>query len=596
MSDSQTEKNDKADYEQGEARSNGEEETQVTSVGPFMLGKTLGVGATGKVKLGVHKTTGFKVAIKIISKKLLDTKPGQKRKIDREIAIMKLLRHPNVLRLYDVYESSTHLFLILEYVDGGELFDYLVQKGSLSLDEAKQFLGDIITGLEYCHAHLICHRDLKPENLLLTGDKKCIKIADFGMASILKPGSLLVTSCGSPHYASPEIVRGEEYDGRGSDIWSCGVILYALVTGSLPFDDDNIRNLLLKVKSGVYPDLAELIQRMLTIDPQKRITIPEIKTHAWIVKKRAILWPSAPTTEELYEPLPIESINEDIIKNLKSLGWEGSELFDSLNSKDLNMPKVFCKLLSDWNNLPASSLYQVDSPNTERSLHSSPGSHRNIPSLSMTKKSSSRRRSDSSHLKYSSKVSSSPRGSHASVHFATPRVVTTKTRLHRSGGNPKKKKSLGTRTHGDSGADSEEVTEDETPSIIIHNIPKEKKSKQYDDLNSPILSSLPKKSWFSTLFGNSKEKQGVQGFGIHTMKSLHSVQEELSRCFEALTVKAKISRTKFKAKFTKEKQTVKFFVEITQLENGHFVNFVFLSGKTEIYTFLCYTMKQKLTL
>ena len=134
----------------------------------------------------------------------------------------------------------------MEHVEGGELFDYLVKRGRLSETEAVVFFQQIVMGVEYCHQHLICHRDLKPENLLLDKNKK-VKVADFGMASLQVPTKLLETSCGSPHYACPEIIKGIRYDGPPADIWSCGVILYALVTGNLPFDDENIRKLLNKV-------------------------------------------------------------------------------------------------------------------------------------------------------------------------------------------------------------------------------------------------------------------------------------------------------------------------------------------------------------
>lgn len=186
--------------------------------------------------------------------------------VEREIAIMKLIEHPHVLHLYDVYENKKYLcveetlqilrnllircsYLILEHVSGGELFDYLVKKGRLTPKEARKFFRQIISALDFCHAHNICHRDLvrfytlfqlrttqnirlqKPENLLL--DDRCnIKVADFGMASLQVEGSMLETSCGSPHYACPEVIRGEKYDGRKADVWSCGVILYALLVVS----------------------------------------------------------------------------------------------------------------------------------------------------------------------------------------------------------------------------------------------------------------------------------------------------------------------------------------------------------------------------
>jgi BR serine/threonine kinase len=192
---------------------------------------------------------------------------------------MKLIEHPNVLRLYDVYESKKFLYLMLEHVSGGELFDYLVKKSRLSVKEARKFFKQIISALDFCHSHLICHRDLKPENLLLD-DKFNIKIADFGMASLQVDGSMLETSCGSPHYACPEVIRGEKYDGRKADVWSCGVILYALLVGALPFDDDNLKQLLEKIKKGnfsipayVSADCQDLLRRMIEVDPNKRLSV-----------------------------------------------------------------------------------------------------------------------------------------------------------------------------------------------------------------------------------------------------------------------------------------------------------------------------------
>jgi len=222
---------------------------KVTCVGPYELRKTLGTGSTGVVKLGIHMETGFSVAVKIISKESLKMDKDLQEKVEREIAIMKLVSHPHVLTLYDVYESEHNLFLVLEHVEGGELFDYLVSRGRLPVSEALVFFQQIISAVDFCHHHYICHRDLKPENLLLDGCKN-IKIADFGMASLQLRGSMLDTSCGSPHYASPEVVRGEKYDGRAADVWSCGVILFALLTGCLPFDDEDIQKLLMKVKVG----------------------------------------------------------------------------------------------------------------------------------------------------------------------------------------------------------------------------------------------------------------------------------------------------------------------------------------------------------
>lgn len=264
-------------------------------IGPFILGETLGEGSTGKVKLAIHKDTNQKVAIKIINKSILTNKPSLRRKVEREIAVMKLINHKHVIRLFDVLQTKKYLFLIIEHVEGGELFDYIVNKGRLSTEEAYQIFRQIIIGVEYCHNNLICHRDLKPENLLLDRNNN-IKIADFGMASLMEEGTLLETSCGSPHYASPEVVKGLRYNGMEADVWSCGVVLFALLTGRLPFDDDNLQNLLKKVKAGVYQmpsflsdDVKDLIMRMLAMDPDKRIKIKEIKRHPWWKNMEATL-------------------------------------------------------------------------------------------------------------------------------------------------------------------------------------------------------------------------------------------------------------------------------------------------------------------
>ena len=196
-------------------------------VGDYILGQLLGEGTTGKVKLAVHKETGEEVAVKIIKKSMFEVKPDLERKIRREIALMRLLDHPHIMKLIGVCESPRHLYIILEYEKHGELFDYLVSRRRLSPEVALNFFRQMIYGLEYLHSHGICHRDLKPENILLD-EFDHIKIADFGFARWMRT-SLAETSCGSPHYAAPEVIRGERYDGRLSDIWSCGVILFALL-------------------------------------------------------------------------------------------------------------------------------------------------------------------------------------------------------------------------------------------------------------------------------------------------------------------------------------------------------------------------------
>lgn len=325
-------------------------------VGPYRLEKTLGKGQTGLVKLGVHCVLGKKVAIKIINREKLSESVLMK--VEREIAIMKLIDHPHVLGLSDVYENKKYLYLILEHVSGGELFDYLVKKGRLTPKEARKFFRQIISALDFCHSHSICHRDLKPENLLLD-EKNNIKIADFGMASLQPAGSMLETSCGSPHYACPEVIRGEKYDGRKADVWSCGVILYALLVGALPFDDDNLRQLLEKVKRGVFhiphfvpPDCQSLLRGMIEINPERRLTLSEINRHPWVTAGgKGELELELPMMEVVQtHVIPSASaVDPDVLNAICSLGCfkEKEKLIQELLSANHNTEKVIYFLLLD---------------------------------------------------------------------------------------------------------------------------------------------------------------------------------------------------------------------------------------------------------
>lgn len=345
--------------------SNGTTHNHPAKIGPWRLGKTLGRGATGRVLLGTHVLTGQKAAVKVVSKSELneDYDPaangGLPYGIEREIIIMKLLTHPNVLRLYDVWETSKALYLVLEYVEGGELFDLLVERGPLSEVEAVKYFRQIILGTAYCHALGICHRDLKPENLLLDANLN-VKLADFGMAALELNGKLLETSCGSPHYAAPEIVSGLKYHGAASDIWLCGVILFALLTGRLPFDDENIRNLLLKVQAGNFDmpeelsdDAVDLISRMLTVDPLARIPTGKILSHPLLNKypipnEDLISVKSLPHPQTAYKSLgSIKNIDKQILQNLSIL-WHDrpqQEIVECLLKNGANAEKTFYALL-----------------------------------------------------------------------------------------------------------------------------------------------------------------------------------------------------------------------------------------------------------
>eukprot|EP01094_Clydonella_sp_ATCC50884_P022405 TRINITY_DN5128_c3_g2_i2.p1 TRINITY_DN5128_c3_g2~~TRINITY_DN5128_c3_g2_i2.p1 ORF type:complete len:571 (-),score=177.27 TRINITY_DN5128_c3_g2_i2:107-1819(-) len=330
--------------------------SELHRVGPYILGGLLGEGASSQVFSGFHVDTAVQVAIKMVHKEALEESPAMRGKLEREIAVMKLLDHPHVLQLYDVLETDTHLFLILEHAPNGELFDYLMQKGALDMRDARSVFRQIASGIAYCHHHQICHRDLKPENLLLDSNST-IKLADFGMAALRKEGELLKTSCGSPHYASPEVVCGKSYDGLQSDVWSCGVILFALASGKLPFDDENIRKLLGKVKIGEFSmppyfpaDLQHLIRRMLTVDPAERATIHEVISHEWFVSDTT---PEDPLAIELcpssHAIEPDAVIDPDVMRSMQALGFgpEPADVFMKLANPSTNLAKAVYWMLED---------------------------------------------------------------------------------------------------------------------------------------------------------------------------------------------------------------------------------------------------------
>ncbi|KAK1127685.1 hypothetical protein K0M31_003180 [Melipona bicolor] len=252
----------------------------------FDIIKKLGQGTYGKVQLGINKETGQEVAIKTIKKCKIETEADLIR-IRREIQIMSSVQHPNIIHIYEVFENREKMVLVMEYAAGGELYDYLSERKVLTEHEARRIFRQIATAIFYCHKHKICHRDLKLENILLDQVGNA-KIADFGLSNVFDEQRLLNTFCGSPLYASPEIVKGTPYHGPEVDCWSLGVLLYTLVYGAMPFDGSNFKRLVKQISQSDYfepkkPSPASpLIKEILTVCPARRADIERICTHWWV--------------------------------------------------------------------------------------------------------------------------------------------------------------------------------------------------------------------------------------------------------------------------------------------------------------------------
>ncbi|XP_041427909.1 microtubule affinity regulating kinase 3 L homeolog isoform X7 [Xenopus laevis] len=343
-------------------------------IGNYRLLKTIGKGNFAKVKLARHILTGREVAIKIIDKTQLN--PTSLQKLFREVRIMKILNHPNIVKLFEVIETEKTLYLIMEYASGGEVFDYLVAHGRMKEKEARAKFRQIVSAVQYCHQKHIVHRDLKAENLLLDADMN-IKIADFGFSNEFTVGNKLDTFCGSPPYAAPELFQGKKYDGPEVDVWSLGVILYTLVSGSLPFDGQNLKELRERVLRGKYripfymsTDCENLLKRFLVLNPSKRGTLEQIMKDRWInagheedelkpflepeldiadQKRIDIMIGMGYSKEEIQESLSKMKYDE-ITATYLLLGRKSSELdaSDSSSSSNLSLAKV--RPNSDLNN------------------------------------------------------------------------------------------------------------------------------------------------------------------------------------------------------------------------------------------------------
>uniref|UniRef100_A0A4W4HKV2 Protein kinase domain-containing protein n=1 Tax=Electrophorus electricus TaxID=8005 RepID=A0A4W4HKV2_ELEEL len=573
-------------------------------VGPYRLEKTLGKGQTGLVKLGVHCVTCQKVAIKIVNREKLSESVLMK--VEREIAILKLIEHPHVLKLHDVYENKKYLYLVLEHVSGGELFDYLVKKGRLTPKEARKFFRQIISALDFCHSHSICHRDLKPENLLLD-EKNNIRIADFVLLTTAK-----------------------------ADVWSCGVILFALLVGALPFDDDNLRNLLEKVKLGVFhmphfipPDCQNLLRGMIEVDASKRGGKNEPEPEQPVPRKVAIR--SLPSADD---------IDPDVLESMHSLGCfrDKNKLFQDLLD---NQEKMIYFLLLDRKerypshedqNLPPRNdidppRKRVDSPMLNRHGKRRP-ERKSMEVLSVTDGGSpvpARRAIDmTQHGQRSRSISGASSGLVTSP-LSSPRVTPHPSPRGSPLPTPK-----GTPVHTpkESPAGTPNPTPPPSPSIggvpwrtrlnSIKNsflgsprfhrrklqVPTQEEMSSLTPESSP---ELAKKSWFGNFISMEKEEQI---FVVIKDKPLSSIKADIVQAFLSIPSLSHsvISQTSFRAEYKSTagpavfQKPVKFQVDITYTESSgatkdsgiYSVTFTLLSGPSRRFKRVVETIQTQL--
>ncbi|KAF2036063.1 Pkinase-domain-containing protein [Setomelanomma holmii] len=365
-----------------------------TSIGPWQLGRTIGRGGCSRVRLVRHSGTGQYGAAKIISKataekvralslaNLIQSAEQDSTLypdgkvipfgLEREICIMKLLDHPNIVRLYDIWENRNELYLIMEFVEGGELFSYIHEQGGLIEIHVVHIFRQILAALIYCHRINIHHRDLKPENILLDRETMTVKLVDFGMAALQPVGKKLTTPCGSPHYAAPEVIKTISYDGAKADVWSCGVILYVLLTGTPPFnysgEDRHLKDLFRDIQMAKYvmPDnlsheAKDLIRRILVADPKRRIGLDDIWNHPFLRKYQQELnfvgefasqdhWTGPLPSIAEWTKLERTTIDREILRYLRTLWHSEREetLIQKLMSREANQEKYFYSALRKY--------------------------------------------------------------------------------------------------------------------------------------------------------------------------------------------------------------------------------------------------------
>ena len=317
----------------------------IKKIGNYILGAELGSGAFGKVVIGKHIITGETVAIKILDKIILSQTPEDYKLIKKEMSILKLVKHRYIIQLYEILQTPNHIFIVMEYCDGKDIMDYILSKNFLSEFDALKYFQQLINALFYLHSQNIAHRDIKIDNILLDRNKN-LKLIDFGLSIKYSNEKLLEQPCGTIVYSAPEILLGQPYHGMLADVWSSGIVLYGMLLGYLPFDDndDNInKKLIIKGKIDIpeyiNPWAKDLLIHMLDINPMTRYTLRDIKDHPWFNMNKFIF------TRGIiigYHKIPVD---ENILDLCEHYNYDKNQIRNSIIKNKFNSGTALYYLL-----------------------------------------------------------------------------------------------------------------------------------------------------------------------------------------------------------------------------------------------------------
>ncbi|CAG9320779.1 unnamed protein product [Blepharisma stoltei] len=328
-------------------------EEPTSSLEFYQVGEMIGKGSFGRVMLGVHRLTGHKVALKAIEKIHMKNEDSR-RKVLHEVLILKKVRHSRVNRILEVFESSKFFYIVMEYAGGGDLLHFVKRKGKILEGEAKRIFRQILEGAIAIHSHGIIHRDFKLDNILIDSDYSSVKICDFGVSRSFKRGDMIYEQCGTPAYLAPEMIIGRGYEGPSVDIWSLGVLLYAMLCGTVPFKAKNLNDLHKMILLGKYAipeymsdEAKDLISLFLNPIPQYRISLKDALEHRWFFTEDTEPEAPRPRFSDLQTDRDLEKIDDSIVSQVAKFGYPKSYIINSLKNGDLTHSTASYYILQD---------------------------------------------------------------------------------------------------------------------------------------------------------------------------------------------------------------------------------------------------------